>query len=57
MTPDEELQALAYAIARLETELQATSSPERHHAIDLTLETLRGMHSAILAETKAGNLH
>ncbi len=54
MTPDEELQALTYAIARLESELRRSLAPERHKSIVETLDVLRDMQELIAGELRDG---
>jgi len=54
MTPADELQALDYAIARLETELQRTLSQERRDAINLTVQTLREMRANLSTQVGRG---
>ena len=50
MTPTEELQALNYAIARLESELKRPLPDDRRKSIAETLEVIRSMLAAIEAE-------
>jgi hypothetical protein len=53
VTPDDEIKALTHAIARLETDLRASSSQAEQSHIRETLQVLRGMRAYIVAETGA----
>ena len=50
MLPAEEIQALTYAIDRLEAELQRPLAKERRESITETLEVLRKMRGTIRRE-------
>jgi len=52
VTPDDEIKALTHAIARLETDLRASTSQAEQSHISETLRVLREMRACIVAEAR-----